>query len=615
MLTKYGLSWPDNTDAAQIERYMIRNGGYIERNGTIHGVGLFNHFKNYWSVLWPEDDQTRWTDLILKNILEHQFISIVGPASSWKTGTVSRIALMDWSVFPECTTVLQSSTDMEGLRSRVYGETTKLWRRASQRFDWFPGHPIDHKCVIAHDDIEEESARDQRDAIVGVPCKSASGKFLGMGKYAGRKNRRVWSVLDETQFTEKSFLDAQDNLISNGPNLVQGLIKEGKEKGLPIRGYNCIFLGNPNPTRPENTLHVISEPEGGWPSVPDDGKTKVWDAKQVPNSCVKCKVICLDGRDSPNHDFPGENLRWPHLVSNKRIAMYQEGSEAYWSQGVGFIKLGLAGFKIITKELCDQFHAFDSLIWDSPDIIKIGMVDAAYSGVHGDRCPVGYLEFGKCVDGKIRILVHPPVLVPVILKQDMTAEDQIAHFCKNEMEKAGVPPENFFFDGRGSLAMSFARIWSPNVNSLEFGGKPTDRIVGLDVFIDDPEKKVRRLKKAFEHYSKFVSELWWSTRYAIESDQVRGLTMEIVNDAQPREWRKVKGDKIEIEPKKELKKRTGISCDLADYLVIGIEGARRRGFTISKLAAEIKKTNAPSKLQNRHKEYQELLKSRQLQSV
>lgn len=935
-------------------------------HGQEHGLGLFQHFKNYWAQLWPEDAQTKWTDLILTEILENQFIALIGPASSWKTGTVSRIGLMDWSVFPDCTTILQSSTDMEGLRSRVYGETTKLWTRASDRYEWFPGHPIDSKCVIAYHDIDEDSARDQRDAIVGVPCKTSTGKFVGMGKYcfspdtpidtpsgpvlirnikvgdvvfsaigesvvtgtssnispelcritftdghtidctpdhpfltslgwvnavdllphhnllsmdetlrilrtsshsrrpnsqflqqqlqiagkekpetllgvwennnnsvqevlqpevpaqhmaknvclvqerihtfrsqsdflfallrseledgtarycrqnagkqgsrsrrkedqcwdfgesertgkaqgcgqetqrelrwvatlrhqngnvsrihpfsdfqrgqtqshnhhrkerearscsllqnrpslaefetgrgsgwflsqiaspeiqgykegripfsarvdsvkilkqagdeknsrsgggyqvhnieveghpsysvrgcivhnSGRKNRRVWSICDETQFTELSFLQAQNNLISNGPNLLPGIIQDGDEKGMPVRGYKCVFIGNPNPSRPENTLHVVAEPEGGFSSIPDDGKTKTWNCRQVPDSCVKARAINLDGADSPNNEYPDDKPRWVQLVNRARIKMYQEGSEAYWSQGRGVIKLGLAGFKIITADLCTQFHAFDQLIWKDTQQTKIGMVDAAYSGIHGDRCPVGYLEFGKCSDEKIRILLHPPVLVPVVIKPNQSAEDQIAIFCKKEMETAGVPPENFFFDGRGSLAMSFARIWSPQVNSVEFGGKPTDRIVGPDAFIIDEATGQRRLKKAYEAYAKFLAELWWSARYAIESDQIRGITMDVVMDAAPREWEKVKGDKIDIEPKKLLKKRTGISCDLADWFVIGVEGARRRGFSIDNLAVPTKSTPLrPSQLHRDAKSYADLLKKREL---
>lgn len=488
-----------------------------------------------------------------------------------------------------------SSTDLEGLRSRVYGETSKMWGQAFEKYpDWWPGHPIDHKCCIAYEDIDEDAIRDLRNGIIGIANKTSDGKTQGLGKYAGRKNTRMWTICDETQFCERSFLDAQNNLSRNGPSLVPGLKRDPQGVPyrdsfgnlLPLNGYKAVFIGNPNPTRPENCLHTVCEPLGGYATLPEDGKTKVVDCKQVPNSVVRARAVFLDGFDSPNDD-PETLNKWPNMVSKKSIEDFQPESESYWTQGRGVIKLGLAGLKIITKELCEQFHAFDIPIWKggSPTI-KVGGLDAAYGGVGGDRCVTTWAEFGECVDGKYRLFIHPWSLVPVKIMPDKIPEDQIAEFCKSKMVEAGVEPENFFFDGRGSVGVSMARIWTPAINSLEFGGSPTDRPTGPDIFTIDKETQQKRPRTAKEAYTNFCTELWWSARYCIESDQIRGMSMDIVNDAQPREWSKRAGDKIQIETKPELRKRTGVSPDLADLFVILVEGARRRGFVIAKLSKE-----------------------------
>lgn len=608
-IKKYGLKFPADSDDAQIERVMLQNGGKWQEGSKMYGEGLEFHFKEYWKQLWPEDFQTWWTDLMLHEIIHNQFTAIAGPASGGKTAIVSRIAMMDWSLFPECTTVMVSSTTMDDVKNRIYAEIQKIWNAAKEGHDWFPGFPIDSRCVITESEAQADVARDIRNSIVGIPCKTSTGRFQGMSRFGGRKNRRVWCVGDEFQFMELSILEAQNNLVSNGPNLVPGLVRHtgDSEEGKPLRGYKCVFIGNPNPSRPGNPLDVVCEPKLGFPSIPEDGKTKVWDCKKLANHPVQCRCINLDGADSPNSAYPVDRPRWVHMAGPHKLALYTEGSESYWSQGRGVFKFGLATFKIITKEVCDTGHAFDAAQWKGTSRIKVGMLDASYGG--GDRCALGWLEFGECVDGTTRIQFHPHWLIPITIQRDMTPEDQIAVFCRDKMEEVHVPPENFFFDGRGSLAMKLASNWSSKVNAIEFGGSPTARIAGPDIYTLDPRTKQRRLKLAHEHYSKFVTELWWSFRYAIDADQIRGLELDVCLDACPREWYKVAGDKIEAETKRDMKKRTGLSPDLADMAVVGVEGARRLGFQIARLAAEISEDESNDWIADDLAEQDSILKS------
>jgi hypothetical protein len=377
-------------------------------------------------------------------------------------------------------------------------------------------------------------------------------------------------------------------------------------------------VGNTNPSVRDNPLDIVSEPENGWSSIEDAtetrGKTQVWKCKKHPNHPVQCYCINLDSFDSPNSAFPIDRPRWVHMAGPHKTASYTVGSESYWSNGRGVFKFGLDQFKIITREVCDQFHAFDEVIWEGGEpTIKIGSLDSAYG--HGDRCCLGWQEFGKCSDGKIRLLFRDHWLVPITLRKGMTPEDQISDFCKEKMEAVGVAPENFFFDGRGTMAMSLAARWSAKVNAIEFGGSPTERPAGPDLYTQDKTTGQRRLKLAKEHFSKFVTELWWSWRYAIESDQIRGTKLEVVLDAQPREWYKVAGDKIEIEVKRDMKKRTGISPDLADMACTGIEGARRRGFSIEKIGNKMEQKKRPNLLEKDSREFRKIQAGKQLQTA
>jgi len=168
----------------------------------------------------------------------------------------------------------------------------------------------------------------------------------------------------------------------------------------------------------------------------------------------------------------------------------------------------------------------------------------------------------------------------------MAEEDSISAYEKTYFESQEVKPENFFHDstGRGSLGTSLSRIWSSKCNPVEFGGAPTKRPVTMDTFTDDKKPCEHRLTRCEEHYFKFVSEMWFSLRYAIEADQIRGLPEDVMNELCSRIWERVANDKIAVESKLEMKERTRKSPDLGDWAAIILEGARRRGFAISKLS-------------------------------
>jgi hypothetical protein len=89
--------------------------------------------------------------------------------------------------------------------------------------------------------------------------------------------------------------------------------------------------------------------------------------------------------------------------------------------------------------------------------------------------------------------------------------------------------------------------------------------------------------KCCDYYSKKITELWYSVRLIIEARQFRGMTEDVMNEGCAREWKMVGNNKIEVESKEEMKKKTGRSPDLFDALAIGVEGARQKGFMIRRL--------------------------------
>ena len=461
-----------------------------------------------------------------------------------------------------------------------------LHSKAIERFPWLPGHLIDSKHAIATDDVEENKARDLRKGIIGIPCIQ-NGKFVGLGKYSGIKQKRMRLVADEAQFMGGSFLSAFANLDKNDD-------------------FRAVILGNPND--PLDPLGKAAEPLEGWSSYIDVKKTTVWKTRFMGGVCVN-----LIGTDSPNFDDPDKPNRYPYLIGPRKIAntlsFFPAESIEFMSQCVGNMKVSTLEKRVINRESCQKHKAFELAVWEG-NTTKIFALDAAYGG---DRCVGGHVEFGKDVTGKVILKIHKPVIVPMRLSGCATPEDSIAKWIKDYCTLFGINPENAFHDstGRGSLGTALARAWSAECNPVEFGGPPTERPVCKDMFVYDQKTRGRRLKTCAEHYKKFVTELWFSVAYAIEAEQVRELPEDVMEEGAMREWRLV-GDKKEIETKEEMKERVGRSPDLFDWLAIAVEGARRRGFEIDRLTNEAGVKRASDWLVKLRDGQRKLLRSREL---
>lgn len=570
IITKYGARWKSTISPLAIEIQCVQHGGqWIGKQGQTCGLGLFHHYKAIQQLCWPDDYHHRWSDLMLSEILNNTITVLSGPKDTGKTYVgLSRFALTDYFCFPDETLIILSSTDMRSLELRVWGDVKKLWQRAKELWPELPGNMIDTKHCITTDDLEDDKviARDLRKGIICVPCKTSSGHQVNISSYVGIKQKRRRHMGDEFQFMAASMLDAIANANS------------GEWKG--VYAGNPIGQGDP--------LDRISEPKCGWDQHPEPQKTVVWDNKMF----AKSRTICLYGPDSPNFDqsqvpYPKyEGLICQDSI-DRLIAGYGKDSHQYYSQALGVRKSGIDSHRVITANLCEENHAFDPVDWDHKgDIVRIAALDAAYGGIGGDRCVGGWGEFGKATDGSVKLLVHPPEICRMNIRLKISAEDQITAWCKEFCERRSIPPENFFYDAgmRTSLCASMAKNWNAQTNPIDFGGVPTDRPVSLDMYVYDMERGGRRLKTCKEHYSKFVTELWWSSRYAIESGQIRGLDKEVAREGYMREWKQVKGDKIELETKSDMKSRMGYSPDLYDWFVTLLEGARRKGFSISRLS-------------------------------
>jgi hypothetical protein len=579
MIELYNAQWNVGLEPLEIEMECIRQGGrWIMRRNKQDvecGNGLSYHYEAMRRILWPdldgEHNGQRWHAQTRDAILSNKVTVLMGAASTGKTHSAAWIYLCEYLCFPDETCVLVSSTHIDGLRLRVWGEMTQLWQQAVDKFDFLPGHLLDNKLLISTDEISEDSfderrVRDWRKGIKGVPCMQ-NNKFVGLSKYMGIKQKRVRLVGDELQFMGGAFLSAFSNLDKN-------------------EDFKATLCGNPVDVM--DPLGRAAEPLDGWQSHMAPDKTATWKTRFMDGVCIN-----LVGSDSPNFDFPAEKKdRFPYLIGRAKIERtrrsFGEDSVEFFSQCVGTMKGGMLEKRVMTREFCERFGATKEVMWRGTPLVSIFALDTSWGG---DRCVGGHGDFGLNVDGEMIISPHEPQEIPIKKGIIKSEEDQISEWVRDYCEAWNIPPENVFHDstGKGTLGTSLSRIWSPMTNPVAFGGSPTERPVNLDMYILDPKTKLRRLKTCKEHYFNFVTELWFSVKYGIEAAQMRNLPLQCLEELCMRKWELHNG-LYQVEPKSGtptkpgMKERTGRSPDYGDWIAIVIEGARRRGFEIKRLA-------------------------------
>lgn len=572
----YGWLWPSILHPLELEFECIRKGGIWQReDGQIAGKGLFFHYKKAIEIIWPEFAQHRWFDVILDAYLNHEWIGLSGPKSSGKTACITVILLTDYYCFSSSTTVILSSTTMEGLDNRVFGELKMRHRAAKRRVEWLPGNLIEGRHRIVTDDHDEFlEGRDFRNGIMGVPIRK--GDRNAMENIVGIKNKRKRWFCDEIQTLSSSALDGTANFMEPGAD--------------------CKFMGAGNPSNIMDAHGKLCEPDsslGGWDGgIDQTGKTKTWKTRFSNGCCVQ-----LPGDDCPNMDVPeGKPIPFPFLMTREQMAKdaYTWGRTDwhYMMFNMGRWPRGMAENRIITRQMCINGHALEEARWASLQRKTLVCMDAGFGG---DRCVVHRLEVGKELwqpehPGEINagaLTAQEPStnddrqiieridtqIVPIEGSEVKDAEDQIVLWAKAYCERHGVPPEHFAYEPgmRPSLVQKFSKLWSHRCVVVDFGGKPSEGEVSFDIPVS-----------CRDYYFNFNTELWYTLQLIVECQQFRGLDEETMEEACNREFMRVGGNKIKLETKIDYKKKVGFSPDRADALVVGIQLAKQLGFVIKR---------------------------------
>jgi hypothetical protein len=422
--------------------------------------------------------------------------------------------------------------------------------------------------------------------VEGHPSYSVNGL---LAHNCGIKQKRRRLVGDELQFLPQDYLKVLDSL----------------DKG----DFKAALLGNPIADNGK-ALDKVSEPKSGWDSLGEVTKTMTWENK------YNGITVNLVGIDSPN--FDKETPNWYSYMVDQgdvdRVSRRPGGKDSieYWSQIMGVRKAGAVSSRVLTVAEIETCGGFGPNIWMGSGTTKIYSIDAGFGG---DPCVRTWLEFGKNVDDQDVIVFGDQKVIPILISSKLTAEEQIASYAKLDCANLGIPSSHVYFDAGmyATLAVQMARIMSPEVNAVNFGGTATNRPVDSETYVFDERTRERRLKTCYEAYSKFVTELWFSVRLLVQCRQARKFPREAAEEFGRREWEYVSQDRFQIETKDDYKLRnSGESPNNADSLVIGVEGARRLGFEIRNLRESAASKPDDDWLQREHEKYRKYVKKTEL---
>jgi hypothetical protein len=563
-ILRYGAEWRSDATPLAIELECIRNLGRWTWRGRTCGNGLPFHVKAACRILWPRRYWHRWCDLICEEFLRSPGrTACFGPSSSGKSFVFVMCAMVMFYARPKGTTVLISSTTLDDLQRRIWGYCIELDKEARENYPDLPGHFIESKLMLLADPKDTEG-RSKKDGIIGVACKKG-GQWQGLEGYVGTKNDVLLLVCDETQFMPVGFLDALANLESN---------------------ENCYAGIMGNLPDVENPLGWAAEPQHGWDSLPDTEVSRTFKTKWVNGRCIQ-----LVGLDSPNLDYPEGQEPYRGLIGRRYIDQcahnYGKDSTKYHMFASGKVPKQGMHCTVFTKAECIKHDASSSVIWGHQPVTRGYGLDAAYSGLGGDRT-VGFpFVFGLDNKGKHRFWLGPMHVYPGSSVAGTTHSEAIALECKRQCEAAGIPPEHVYFDGTGrsELTSAFGRLWSSAVEPIEFGGPATTRPTFTGEKWRPNERKDKQPgteKLCVDVFDRFVTELWFAVKHCIVADQMRGMPQEAIDEGSLRKFEVVRGGKESVEPKEEMKERGLRSPDICDAIVCCLEGARRLGFPLGR---------------------------------
>lgn len=531
--------------------------------------GYEHHFMSLTMIVWGDPTwhfSWQWNPNAVKMLHHatvHKFLGIAGSASSGKSMFGMLWGLTKWIINPEITKVFITSTTLEDSRGRIWGDVERYWLKFSEFFldipELLPGDLVSSKGYI-RSRIDGKKSQKAGVALIA----GAKGQEKDSAKKIGFKADNVIMIADELPIlSEELYNAAKGNLFSN-PNFQ--------------------FIGIGNPTSKYDPFGIFVEPEEGWGTI--DEHSEFWKTKL--GWCLR-----FDGKKSPNV-LAGREI-WKNILTLTKYNEYRinlgEDSLEFWQM--------VRGFFSPTGRKDAIFWESDFEKYDSKRIIKewvsmpVPCASLDPSFTHGGDRAVG--TFGKVgvaqfdhegKDLRVVLQVTRQVDYNKLVSKDANKSEEVVRLFGDDCEKDGVHCSNVSMDVSGGGA-AFAPLLAQRIGNqflkVNFGGDASDMVISKT----DSRTGKERFKNA-------VTELWYIVKELQRTMQIAGLPEQTIVELCARDYSLVGKGIVQVEPKKDMIKRTGKSPDCGDSFVTLVDLCRKRHKLSSvEIAAKVPKKENP----------------------
>jgi hypothetical protein len=518
----------------------------------------YQYFQQMDRIVWPRLQATSnyWHDgRMREHCSTSRYITLAGCASSAKSHSAARIALLYWWALPRERTVLVSSTTLASLDGRVWGYVKQLFGDAAIPLEGEIRTSKPAKIIIPAE--KNEFGKRNEDSIHGIFAVAAKtgSKEKSIGDLIGRHPKDgILIMLDECT-------DQPLNLIEAFPNLDTA------------PWFQVWGIGNSNSW---HDLHgILSTPKKGIKSIDPKRDTK-WETTQTRGVC-----LYYSGYNSPAivEADPAKKARlskfFPTIekINEKKLKLGAD-SEGFHRFVLGFWRTVGTAEVVISNEHLERYNPGRRPEWSGHFPLKsIYGIDMAFTA-SGDSCLMRKVTIGHTVSGLwVADMGGRDAIRRLHIRPGMgSPEIQICHQIARILMDEGLNLDSVVLDcsGGGRVFPELLRV------ETGLGGQP------LKVISTGKDHGLKEAPGDTSFMTISALQLWLLYRTYIQEGQIFGLDNETVTQLTSRRiLRKPSG--AQLEPKEDFVKRLNqikaeatTSPDEADAGALALLGASVR---------------------------------------